>query len=118
MVQLNYNVKYFSGITAMVHWIAEDEFNGYILEKTLQFFELNNLVVMTTTILDQSLFNGQKKDLKMKGRFEITPQKKLICSFGSIEMKGKVLGKQNEFLTFSTYKEGQSQSKFESFKIR
>ena len=115
MTKPNFDLEYEQGPTApFVDWVAGGNFDGYIQKKSLRFIESNNQVLIKETILDQSRFDGEAKNSETFGKFEYTDKDTITIRYADIEMRGKILGENREFIVFDIF----SQNIKEVYKLK
>ena len=99
MTKPHFDKEYEEGATApFVDWVAGGNFDGYIHKKSIKFIETNNQVIIKHTVLDQSSYDGNATNSETVGKFEYTDKDTITEKF---EMRGKILGSQNEYIVFS-----------------
>lgn len=104
MTKPHFDLEYKEGPTApYVDWVAGGNFDGYIQTKSLKFIESNNQVLIKETILDQSRFDGKAINSEIFGKFEYTDKDTITVKYADIEMRGKILGVNREFIVFEIF---------------
>ncbi len=104
MTKPHFDIEYEEGATApFVDWVAGGNFDGYIQKKSIKFIELNNQVILKSTILDQSRYDGEAANSEIFGKFEYTDKDTITIKYGETEMRGKILGDKKEFIVFEIF---------------
>jgi hypothetical protein len=93
---------YIGGVSAEVDWVAGGNFDGYVFKRILRFSK-NNMVKMTTIILDHSRYDRDITDFEVTGKYEETDHNTITCYVGLRQMRGVNLGDQGKYLTFSVH---------------
>lgn len=84
-----------------VDWVAGGNFDGYITQQSISFIEHNNQVLVQTRIIDQSRYDGYAEESETFGSFSDTDKDTITVKYGQLEMRGKILGENKEFIVFS-----------------
>lgn len=90
-------------IAGFIDWIAGGNFDGYIIQRSIQFIEKDNQVCIKSKVLNQSSYDGYVKDFETYGVFEYTSKNTITVRYNDIEMRGKILGNNREFIAFSVF---------------
>lgn len=99
----HFDKVYIQGPTAgFVDWVAGGNFDGYIQQKSIQF-NGSKEVIIKIIILDQSRYDGNVQNSEVKGVFRHTDKNALTIKLENIEMLGKVLGDNGEYIVFSVF---------------
>jgi len=102
MTKPHFKTEYKQGPKAgFIDWIAGGNFDGFILQKSIEFIEENMQVVMRTKILDQSCYDGHEQDSECLGTFEYSNNNTITVTYKTIELRGKILGENREYIAFS-----------------
>ena len=105
MTKPHFNIEYKKGPEApFVDWVAGGNFDGYISQKSIQFFESNKQVLIKQVILDQSRYDEKVTNSEISGTFEYTDKDTITVEYGKVEMRGKILGNNREFIVFDILK--------------
>lgn len=96
-----FNKEYESGPEGVADWIAGGNFDGYLFKKSILFRENSNEVILKTTIIDQSRYDGERSDSEITGQYAYTGKDTITIQYQQLTMLGKILGKQREFIIFS-----------------
>ncbi len=97
-----YNLEYFGQITApYIDWVAGGNFDGYLIQKSLKFIEQNNKVELNTKVVHKKNYDGFIEDSIITGSFRQTEKETLTLTFEHFEMRGKILGENEELIAFS-----------------
>ncbi|MCU0440268.1 MAG: hypothetical protein MUC49_20450 [Raineya sp.] len=100
--KLHFDKFYESGISASIDWIAGGNFDGYIYQMLLKFSKEDRLVTLFFKVLDKSRYDDEINDSQIQGEFSIDQQHAaIICVFENFEMRGSILGNNNEYIAFS-----------------
>jgi hypothetical protein len=104
MTEPHYEVKYEEGPKAgYVDWVAGGNFDGYIYQKSISFKKTNNEVVINTVIIDDSRYDGEVHNSEVVGQYEYTDTDTITVKYGELTMRGKILGKNKEYIVFSVF---------------
>jgi len=104
MTTPHFDNAYEQGPTApYVDWVAGGNFDGYIIKKSMTFYESNNQVAVQWTVLDQSRYDGSAANTELFGTFEYTGKDTITVKYGALELRGKILGDQKEYIVFSVF---------------
>jgi hypothetical protein len=116
--EIEYGVDYETGtMVGFIDWIAGGNFDGYLYKKALNFSKTGNKVILTSKIIDQSHYDGHKEDVQIVGKYKYTDKVTITCIFDSFEMRGKLLGKNNQYIAFSIFNhDSQGTSREECYK--
>lgn len=101
--KIAFDKVYEGPMDACIDWIAGGNFDGYIYKTSLKFTAEKHEVVLTTRIIDQSRFDGIEFDEDLIGRFEFSDKRAIVCQFPNFDMRGRLLGENNEFIAFSIW---------------
>ena len=101
--KIAFDKVYEGPVDARIDWVAGGNFDGYIYKTSLRFTEEKNEVVLTTRIIDQSSFDGIEFDEDLIGKFEFSDKRAIVCQFPNFDMRGSLLGENNEFIAFSIW---------------
>lgn len=102
MTTPHYNKKYQTGLIAPhIDWVAGGNFDGYVIQKSLIFFEEGQIVELSIEIIDQSRYDGNKEAAVIQGTFEFTDKDTLTLHFSSENYRGKILGPHQNLLAFA-----------------
>ncbi len=100
MTKVKIGKKYVGSLSASIDWVAGGNFDGYVYRSTLQFYE-DGQVDKRIVVLHQAHYDGTKQDIFSTGQFEYTDHETITCTFGTMKMRGKVLGEDGRFIAFS-----------------
>ena len=101
MTKPHFETEYLQGpTTGFVDWVAGGNFDGYIQQKSIRFVEPKEVIVKIK-VLDQSRYDGNAQNSEIKGEFRYTDKDTLTIKYGNIEMRGKILGSNREYIVFS-----------------
>lgn len=98
---LSYNTLYEGNFDARIDWVAGGNFDGYVTQTYLYFIEEDSTVIWRRTVLDQSRYDGEAKNIELHGKFRETDKKTLTCTFKEFEIRGKILGNNHELIAFA-----------------
>lgn len=116
MIGIKYDLEYFEGITApYIDWIAGGNFDGYLIQKSLIFRELDNKVELHSKVISAKRYDGNVSDSVLTGHYQETDKKALKLSFADFEMLGKILGDNEDIIAFSVW--SKTVNKNEVYKI-
>ncbi|WP_343691823.1 hypothetical protein [Chitinophaga sp.] len=101
--KIAFDKVYEGPVDARIDWVAGGNFDGYIYKTSLRFTEEKSEVVLTTRIIDQSSFDGIEFDEDLIGKFEFSDKRAIVCQFPNFDMRGSLLGENNEFIAFSIW---------------
>ncbi len=99
--KLVYEKNYEGPFVTYVDWVAGGNFDGYILRKYLNFSKENNCVYKTLSVIDSTRYDGRVEEKVYKGTYEETDKATITCNFENYQMRGKILGNKNQFISFS-----------------
>ncbi len=100
----NYDIAYYEGITApFIDWIAGGNFDGYLVQKSLLFRELDKKVELHTKVIDQTRYDGKIKDSAIIGSFEQSDKDTITLTFDHFQMRGVLLGENKEMIAFDSW---------------
>lgn len=104
MKRLKFNIEYEEGLSApYIDWVGGGNFDGYIIRKYLLFYENDNQVKLTTKIINQSNYGNDLIDSFIIGKFHYSDKETITIEFENFQMRGKILGRQDEFIAFSIW---------------
>lgn len=99
-----YDIEYYEGISASyIDWIAGGNFDGYLVQKSLQFTELDNKVKLYTKVIDKTRYDDDVNDSFITGSFEQTDKDTITLTFENFQMRGIILGENEEILAFDIW---------------
>lgn len=114
MIGIKYDSEYFEGITVpYIDWVGGGNFNGYLIQKSLIFRELDNKVELHSKVINAKRYDGNVSDI-LTGHYRETEKETLTLSFDNFEMGGKILGDNEDIMAFSVW--GKTLNKNESIK--
>lgn len=116
MIGIKYDSEYFEGVTAPhIDWIAGGNFDGYLIQKSLIFRELDHKVELHSKVINAQRYDGNVSDTVLTGHYRETENETLSLSFDNFKMLGKILGDNNDIMAFSVW--GETLKKNEVYKI-
>ncbi|KOY84310.1 hypothetical protein AD998_21740 [bacterium 336/3] len=99
-----YDIEYFEGITApYIDWVGGGNFDGYLVLKSLIFKQLNKKVELHTKVVDKTRYDGKIEDSVLIGTFEQSDKDTITLIFEHFQMRGKILGKNEEMIVFDIW---------------
>ena len=99
-----YNTEYFEGKTApYIDWVGGGNFDGYLIQKILKFREEDNKVELHTRVINKIRYDGTVEDSVINGTYKQTEKDTLTLVFDNFEMRGKILGENDEIIAFSVW---------------
>lgn len=101
MTKPHFDTPYESGLLAYADWIAGGNFDGYVYKKVLIFKEIGNQVLIKYIYLDQSRYDGEQEDFEISANFRYTDKDTITISYNQVELRGKILGDNRQFIAFS-----------------
>jgi hypothetical protein len=108
--KLKLDNDYLSGLIASVDWIAGGNFDGYIFRYRLRFSSENRIVTLETIVIDESRYDGKVNPDVHRGVYKDSDKATITCVFDDFEMRGKILGKNNQYIAFSSMTNDRSHS--------
>lgn len=116
MIGIKYDSEYFEGITApYIDWVAGGNFDGYLIQKSLIFRELDSKVELHSKVINAKRYDGNVSDTVLTGHYLETEKGTLKLSFADFEMRGKILSDNEDIIAFSVW--GKTLKKNEVYKI-
>jgi len=104
MVEIKYDSEYFEGITApYIDWVGGGNFDGYLIQKSLIFRELDNKVELHSKVINAKRYDGNVSDIVLTGYYREIEKETLKLSFDNFEMLGKILGDNKDIIAFSVW---------------
>jgi hypothetical protein len=104
MSKIKYETEYFEGITApYIDWVGGGNFDGYLIQKILIFKELGKKVELYTKVINDKRYDGSILDSIIIGNYQETDKETITLTFDNFEMRGKVLGDNEEIIAFSLW---------------
>ncbi len=94
--------EYLGPLLCLVDWVAGGNFDGYVYQQRLRFLGDGQTVTLTTTIVDDSRYDGNRTGSSVNGRYLAGDHGTILCNFDGLSMRGVVLGKANELLVFTS----------------
>lgn len=101
--KLRFGLTYESGEMAIIDWVAGGNFDGYIYKKYLVFYEKDNKVTLELKVINQERSDSSINDNLQEGKFVASDHNTITCIFEGMNMRGKVLGENFEFIAFSIH---------------
>ena len=99
MSRIKYKTEYFEGITApYIDWVGGGNFDGYLIQKSLIFKELDNNVELHTKVINAKRYDGSIFDSVLIGNYRQTDKEMITLTFLNFEMRSKILGGNDEII--------------------
>lgn len=104
MIGIKYDSEYFEGITApYIDWVAGGNFDGYLIQKSLIFRELDTKVELHSKVINAKRYDGNVSNTVLTGQYRETEKGTLTLYFDNFEMRGKILGDNEDIIAFSVW---------------
>lgn len=112
-----FDKEYECGAQGVVDWVAGGNFDGYIFKKSLTFKETSNEVLLKTSIIEQTRYDGQKSNTELIGNYQLTDKDTITVTCNNLKMRGKIIGTRNEYIVFSILLEDRASQITEVYKL-